>query len=232
MGERRVGWIAEKSADGDFLFASGRFDAHIEIEVGGRSNLGEELDDASLEEALEWARGRAPVVLVRLWDTDYFSAGERNPDPESFPALPSEVLNAASRRPRGLEALDNTEQDPPVLWDLRLRAPDGADADAFRAAVLADPRALPVPSEAVDDRIEGVRVLVRVSTQGQALVIAKELFRHARAAAGPIPPPPARGWMRAEGYEAYPFAPDAPVIFGTMAPRIRPAVVLAEEQDD
>jgi hypothetical protein len=35
-----------------------------------------------------WARERAAVVLVRLWDSDYFSVGERNPDPERYRSGP------------------------------------------------------------------------------------------------------------------------------------------------
>lgn len=35
-------------------------------------------------------REAASVVLIRLWDGDYLSAGERNPDPDSFPEWPSD----------------------------------------------------------------------------------------------------------------------------------------------
>jgi hypothetical protein len=226
VSERRSAWIAEDSADDDFLLASGRFRAHIEIDLGDESRLGEELEDASLEEALQWARQRAPRVLVRLWDTDYFSAGEINPDPERFSPLPPDALTAGPRRPRGLEALDNTEKDPPVLWDVRLHAQDGADEAAFRAVVEADPRTHPVPPEAIDGRLQGVRVLVQASTQDQAGAIADEISQHAQRASGaPIPTPPPGGWMLAAGYEVYPFAPDAPVIFGGAATRVRPGVV-------
>jgi len=87
LGDDVWAWIAEKSDEQDGLYASGRFGGHLEV----GDDLGEQLDDASLEEALRWARERADVVMVRLWDSDYFFAGERNPFPDDFPHGPRTV---------------------------------------------------------------------------------------------------------------------------------------------
>lgn len=107
MSDTRVAWIAEDSAEDDFLLAPARFSGYIDL------GPGERVEGAALDEALRWARARAAMVLVRLWDSDYLSAGERNPDSERFAQWPAEGLRVRPRRPRGLEVLDNTEAAPP-----------------------------------------------------------------------------------------------------------------------
>jgi hypothetical protein len=209
----RVAWLAENPADDDFLFASGRFRGYIALGPG----VGEELHDASVDEALAWARGRAPAVLIRLWDSDYFSAGERNPDPARYEEWPPSDLDVRPRRPHGLQALDNTESDPPVLWDVRLTPDPAVDHTEFRLSVERDPRALQVPLRAVEPHPE-IRVLVRASTQAQAGSIAEELTDTAHEAADPgsrlrSRDRANRGWVRS-GPRVYPYAPDARVRFG------------------
>lgn len=138
-------------------------------------------------------------------------------------------MQVVPRRPRSLEALDNTEDDPPVLWDVLLRPGYGVDATAFQNAVEADARTLPVPPEAQSDRIEGVRVLVRVSTQQQAWAIAEELANAGWLAAGPMALPPLDEPVQSRGYEVYPFAPDAPVLLGGGSIRTTPIVIELDE---
>ena len=217
---RRVAWLAEGGSDDDPLFASARFGGYIDL---GR-RPGEQIEGASVHDALAWARARAPVVLIRLWDSDYFSAGERNPNPKRYPDWPEDLV-PLPRRPKGLEVLDNTEDDPPVLWDVRLRHGYGRDAAAFRAAIERDPRALPVPAELHDATLSGIRVTVRASTVRQAWSIAEALFDTACASAGPPRLPPDRGPHVAAGYEVYPIAPDAPIMFGGGSTETTPGIL-------
>ena len=209
-----VAWLAENSDGGDFLLASGRFRGYIDLGPG----VGDELLDAGLEEALEWARERAPVVLIRLWDSDYFSAGERNPEPGRFQEWPAEGIGVRRRRPRGLGALDNTEGDPPVAWDVRLTADPAVDQGAFRSAVEADPRTEVLSGDPINAGSREIRVVVRASTQAQAWAIAKHLSDAANNLADPggqlrSRNRAGRAWVRS-GPQVYPFAPDARVRFG------------------
>lgn len=214
-----VGWLAENSAKDDFLFASGRFRGYIDLQPG----VGDELEDASVEEALEWARGRARVVLIRLWDSDYFSAGERNPDPGRFQEWPAEGIEVRPRRPRGLEALDNSETDPPALWDVRLTVDPAVDGDLFRSTMEADPRTLPMPGGRIHESVDEVRVLVRTSTRAQAWAVANDLSHAGHEAADPgsrlrSRDRAGRAWSRS-GCQVYPYAPTAPVHFGASVRR-------------
>jgi hypothetical protein len=191
------------------LYASGRFSGYVDL---GDGRPGEQLGDAPLEDALEWARQRAEVVLIRLFDGDYYSAGSRNPDPGVLPDWDDDTV-VRRRRPRGLEMLDNTESDPPVLWDLRFYPGVRVDHDAFAAFVRQDPRVVPAPDDATpasDDR--GIRVFVLVSTWAQADEIAAELFEQGRQRFRTVPPP--GGWWATVGVSVYPHAPGARVRFG------------------
>ena len=93
------------------IYASGRFSGYVDL-GGGRP--GEQLADTTLGDALEWARKRAEVVLIRLFGSDgYYSAESRNPDPDELPDWDDDAV-VRRRRPTGLEMLDNIESDPPV----------------------------------------------------------------------------------------------------------------------
>lgn len=58
-------------------------------------------------------------------------------------------------------------------------------------------------------------MLVRASTEAQASAIAEELSGAAHSASRTAAPSPDAFWTR--GWEVYPFAPDAPVVFGSFA---------------
>jgi hypothetical protein len=191
------------------LYASGRFSGYVDL---GEGRPGEQLGDAPLEDALVWARRRAEVVLLRLFDSDYYSAGSRNPEPDVLPDWDDDTV-VRRRRPRGLEMLDNTESDPPVLWDLRFYPGVAVDHVAFAAFVQQDPRVVPTPDDATpgsDDR--GVRVFVRASTWAQADAAATELFEEGRRRFGTAPS--SGGWWATVGVSVYPHAPGAAVRFG------------------
>jgi hypothetical protein len=109
--------------------------------------------------------------------------------------------------------LDNSETDPPVLWDVRFYTDAMMDHDAFAAFVQRDSRATPAPDDATpasDDR--GIRVFVRASTWAQADAIATELFEEGRQRFHTRPPSGA--WWSSAGISVYPHAPGAPVQFG------------------
>jgi hypothetical protein len=150
-------------------------------------------------------------VLIRLFDSDYYSAGSRNPDPSAFAAWDDNVV-VRRRRPRGLEMLDNTESDPPVPWDVRFYPDAMVDHEAFATYVQQHPRAAPAPGDATPVSDAGVRIFVRASTWAQAQVLATELFEEGRQRFGRKPP--AGGWWRRGGVSVYPHAPDARVRFG------------------
>ena len=71
------------------------------------------------------------MVLIRLFDSDGgYSAESRNPDPDALPGWDDDAV-VRRRRPTSLEMLDNTESDPPVLWDLRFYTDAMVDHKAF-----------------------------------------------------------------------------------------------------
>ena len=153
------------------------------------------------------------MVLIRLFDSDGgYSAESRNPDPDALPGWDDDAV-VRRRRPTGLEMLDNTESDPPVLWDLRFYTDAMVDHDAFAAYLQQDSRATPAPADATrasDDR--GIRVFVRASTWAQANAIATELFEQGRQRCRSEPP--SGGWWSSAGVSTYPHAPHGPVRFG------------------
>jgi hypothetical protein len=205
MGVGSTVWLGEKPDPDDYFYASARFSGYVD--VGGPG--GEQLDDATLHDALKWAREHSDVVLLRLLDTGHFSAGARHPDSKMLVWDDNAVVRP--RRVHGLEMLDNTESDPPVLWDLRFHPRAGVDHDAFAAYLRRDRRVEPVPDDARPASDGGVRVFVRASTKAQAEAIAAQLddaaLEHAERKV------PTGGWWN-RGPVVYPHAPDAPVAFG------------------
>ncbi len=81
---------------------------------------GESFEQLTLEQALIWARARAPEVQIRYGRGDYHSAGESNPSglPEWPPAdLPTRLIR---RRPPEQVWRERNEGDPPIEWRVEL----------------------------------------------------------------------------------------------------------------
>ena len=149
------------------------------------------------------------MVLIRLWDSDYFSAGAVNPHPDGYPDWTDPPEPPRRRRPKGLEALDNTEADPPAPWDLRFHVPGHSDTEVLEA-VLRDERLRPAPPDPRYEEAAGARVIVEVATKAQADAIALEVtLKRLTDLIGK------RDGVHVGSYhELYPHAPDAPVLFG------------------
>jgi hypothetical protein len=72
-------FVAEDFEPTDAFRPSGKFSAHWQDGQGGHVTGPE---GVSVNEAIEWGRRMAPVVLVRLGDEDeFYSAGDDQPDP-------------------------------------------------------------------------------------------------------------------------------------------------------
>jgi hypothetical protein len=191
--KRGIAYVYEDDDIDHFL--TGRFDAHWED--GHSDGAPPRLVDASFEEALEWARARAPDVVVSFGSGERYSAGEE-PDPE-FPPLPDRVGPFVPRRDPEFAYMDRTEADPAVLWDVSLSfalrdAPLGDFAARFAAAVRADPRVADAEGE-VDGASSRVEVDFRVTARGYAAIqtLVDEILRAAIDAARPgLPRGPAR----------------------------------------
>ena len=104
---------------------AGRFETQLR-RTDGELVLGPE--DLSVEDALAWARQRAPVVLIRLGgDNDFYSAGR-----ESIP-------DVTRSWPEGLKVLPRPYGEPPdsqrqtVIWAVNVAIP-GAGQAAHRLA--------------------------------------------------------------------------------------------------
>ena len=133
-------WIAEDVDREDSLLLTGRFSGYVERDERHQ----ETFKDLAARDAIAWGRARATTVLIRTGDSGcYFSAGEHNPDPQQFPDWSPGGLRLERRRPRGFETLDNTESEPPVLWDVRIRADlaQPVDARPFRERIQGHPTA-------------------------------------------------------------------------------------------
>jgi hypothetical protein len=81
---------------------------------------GPSFEGLTLEQALIWARARAPEVQIRYGRGDFHSAGEVNPTalPEWPPAdLPARLTR---RRPPEQGWRERSEGDPPVEWRIEL----------------------------------------------------------------------------------------------------------------
>jgi hypothetical protein len=171
-------FITEDHDPDDGLIWTGRFSGYLDR---GR-RVAEEFEGLSVEEALAWGRARCDVVLVRPGDTGwYFSAGARNPDPEECPPWPADGLRPLRRRARGFEALDNTEDDPPALWDVRLSGyaeQPGAGA-RLEDVVRAHPRVSSVQVPAPGYPELSAAFLISAPTQEQAKQIADEIVTRA-----------------------------------------------------
>ena len=108
-----VVFIGEDMGPEPYLL-TGRFSAHWE--AGDAIHHEQGPTGASLAEALEWGRGRADVVYVRLADSDvHHAAGASNPHDD--PVWPEDT-EVARRRSAGMEHLDLVAEEP-IFWRAR-----------------------------------------------------------------------------------------------------------------
>jgi hypothetical protein len=205
--ERRV-WIAEDLDPCESLMLSGRFSGYLEREDG---SPGETFEDVSADEAIGWGRARAAIVLVRTGDGGYQSAGERNPDPSEFPAWPPSELRLGRRRPRGFEALDNTEDDPPFLWDVRLEAAVSGELDpaTFHDNVRAHPLVREVRAPAPGYPATSAALFLKAATENEARAIAEEILDSAVGALLAAAPKAGSERIFTCDVEVYPHRPGA-----------------------
>ncbi|MGD0197841.1 MAG: hypothetical protein ABSC56_08055 [Solirubrobacteraceae bacterium] len=107
---------ARQRPDGSFLCATfgGRWTRHP------RDSEGPCFEGLTLDQALIWARARAPQVQIRYGRGEYHSAGETNPT--GLPVWPPADLPArlVRRRPPEQGWRERSEGDPPVEWRIEL----------------------------------------------------------------------------------------------------------------
>jgi hypothetical protein len=203
-------WIAEDVDRMDSLLLTGRFSGYLER--GGRTR--NQFEHLEAEEAIAWGRARAAKVLIRTGDSGcYFSAGERNPDPHEYPDWAPAALRLERRRPGGFEALDNTESDPPTLWDVRLSAdlPCQASAGPFHERIRSDPAVQNVEAPAPAYPALSAAFLVKASSYEQAQEIAERILSDALGALAEGLPASDAGYGVVTGVEVYPHRPRRPV---------------------
>jgi hypothetical protein len=172
-------FIAEDIDPRDIYRFSGRFSAHWEH--GRRHRDGPVGVPAT--EAIAWGRKQADRVLIRLVDSEYYSAGaEQETDMELWP----EERVVEPRREPGMEHLDLVTQEP-IDWEVRLpywisRGRTAADLAALREALEADAAVADVRAE-VDrhERVDAIlRFTVRARTHAEALEVVLGIERRAR----------------------------------------------------
>jgi len=189
------------------MMLTGRFYGHFERD----DRLIEEFDDLSAEEAIAWGRERAEVVLIRMGDSDYYSAGQSNPDPEEYEPWPPTDLRIERRRPSGFEALDNTEEDAPVWWDCRVSIESSvAEVDPRRlhTVVRECSSAREVQTPAPGYPRASAAFLVEAPTREQAEAIANSLVQAAYQATASNQ---SLGVISGCGFEVYPHREGEPV---------------------
>ncbi|MGI8920175.1 MAG: hypothetical protein ACR2HD_00660 [Solirubrobacteraceae bacterium] len=193
-------WIAEDDDPDDHMLLTARFSGHLVF--GDRP--GEEFVDLDADEAIAWGSERAAVVLIRTGDSDYYSAGEHNPDPDRFLPWPPSGLSLVRRRPGGFEALDNTEAAAPVLWDVRLIANISVEIDArpFQERVRAHLAAREVQAPARGHPPTSAAFVLEAATHEQARAIAETIAKEALGALTDGRPKPG-GWTLSCGAEVY-----------------------------
>jgi hypothetical protein len=178
VGDSREGtvFIAEELATGEPYLFTGRFSAHWQSGRDTSHRDGPEL--VSIEEALAWGREQADRVLIRLVDSEYYSAGrERVRDLEPWP----EGSMIEPRREPGFEHLDLVA-DEPVPWQVRLprwisRKRTEADVERIRTALATDPAVSHVSIEVErGERVDAIaRFVVQARSHPDALQTAIEV---------------------------------------------------------
>jgi hypothetical protein len=203
-------WIAEDVDRMDSLLLTGRFSGYLERD--GRPK--DRFEDLEAEDAIAWGRARAAKVLIRTGDSGcYFSAGEHNPDPHEYPDWSPAGLRLERRRPGGFEALDNTESDPPTLWDVRISAdlPTQASASPFHERIRSHPAVQNAEAPAPGYPALSAAFLVEASTHKQAQEIANRVLTYALATLAEALPAGDAGYGWVGEAEVYPHRPGKPV---------------------
>jgi hypothetical protein len=136
----------------------------------------------SAEEAIAWGREQADRVLIRLADSDYYSAGsepagDREPWPEGRVVEP--------RRQPGMEHLD-LASEAPIDWEVRLarwisRERTDADVAALLEALAAEPGVGDVRAEVERGaRVEAIlRFTIQARSHPEAVSAARAVERRA-----------------------------------------------------
>jgi hypothetical protein len=172
-------FIAEDPGGEPHWFAA-TFSAHWEAPHGRGFREGPR--GVSAEEAIAWGREQADRVLLRLADSEYYSAGERPAaDREPLP----EDLAVEPRREPGMEYLDLVCEEP-IAWEVRLprwvsRERTDADVARLQAALEADPGASRVRVKVKrGERVEAIlRFVVQAHSHAEALKAVTALERRA-----------------------------------------------------
>lgn len=175
----------DDAADGGAFVTvwSGRFSAHWEPTDTGRILNGPK--DVPVEEAIEWGRARAELVIVTVADEEvFYSAGTVHPhellagDPqwEVWRALPG----LGPRRSPRWEHLDIVA-DEPIEWDVRTAppVPEGAGPDHLAKLREALEAEAGVAHAAVEDDVAAganVTFVVRARTHAEAAELAEAVY--------------------------------------------------------
>jgi hypothetical protein len=173
-------FIAEDPAPGKPHWFPATFSAHWQAPRD--SGFREGPRGVSAEEAIAWGREYADRVLIRLADSDYYSAGTRPAaDLEPWP----EDRAVEPRRRPGMEHLDLVSEHP-IAWEVRLprwvsRERTDADVARLRAALEADPDASRVRVEVRrGERVEAIlRFVVQARSHAEALEAVMAVDRRA-----------------------------------------------------
>jgi hypothetical protein len=202
-------WIAEDVDLEDPLLLTGRFSGYLDQD----ERSAETFEGLEAEDAIGWGRARAATVLIRTGDSGrYFSVGEHNPDPGKFPDWSPAELRLERRRPRGFEALDNSESDAPIFWDIRVEADLGQplEVGSFYDRIRTHPAVRSPQTPAPGYPALSAAFLLEASSRKQAAEVADDILQEALATltAG-LPNSHAGGWT--SGAEVYPHRPGKPV---------------------
>jgi hypothetical protein len=186
-GRPGIVFIGEDQDAADGLIWSGRFSAHWTSPDGTSSMLGPQ--GVSADEAIQWGREQADVVVIRLGDSEvHHSAGARPPRPEDFDEAPVPEWRTGTvvprRRQPGFEHLDLVTDDE-IDWEVRVAfGPEvGAHpdyAENVRAAAETSPGASGVEVEPNEGDGLAVRFVVRARSHAEAVRHASRV--HSRAA--------------------------------------------------
>jgi len=161
---------------------TGRFSAVIDASRGLERGPG----DASLEDALEWARARARYVVVCSGEARYNAGAKPVAD---HPPLPDPGLFSKERRDPAFAYLDRTADAEPIDWRVCVTlslvpGPLGDAAGVFAEAVSAHAAAGSPASDPDPGSSEvGVELTVSARTWLEATALADAIEQTGRAAA-------------------------------------------------